>query len=134
MKITEISYMENLSNGILSITVSGHGAELCSMRKDGVEYLWQADPEYWKRHSPVLFPIVGSLWNGVYRYGGKEYAMSQHGFARDMDFQLTYEEENALIYSLESNDETLKKYPFPFVLEIGYCVLSDRGASCILLS
>lgn len=120
MKITEISYMENLSNGILSITVSGHGAELCSIRKDGVEYLWQADPEYWKRHSPVLFPIVGSLWNGVYRYGGKEYAMSQHGFARDMDFSLACKTGDEIWYRLEADDVTLAKYPFRFVLEIGY--------------
>ena len=116
----EISNMENLSNGTLSIEVSGHGAELCSIRKGGVEYLWQADPEYWKRHSPVLFPIVGSLWNGVYRYGGKEYAMSQHGFARDMDFILAGKTGDEIWYRLEADDATLAKYPFRFVLEIGY--------------
>ncbi len=112
--------MENLSNGTLSIEVSGHGAELCSIRKNGIEYLWQADPEYWKRHSPVLFPIVGSLWNGVYRYGGKEYAMSQHGFARDMDFRLLEKAGNEVRYRLEADDATLSGYPFRFVLEIGY--------------
>ena len=112
--------MENLSNGTLSVEVSGHGAELCSIRKNGIEYLWQADPEYWKRHSPVLFPIVGSLWNGVYRYGGEEYAMSQHGFARDMDFSLTGKSANDVWYRLEADEATLKKFPFRFVLEIGY--------------
>ena len=112
--------MEILSNGTLSVEVSGHGAELCSIRKNGIEYLWQADPEYWKRHSPVLFPIVGSLWNGVYRYGGKEYAMSQHGFARDMDFSLTGKSANDVWYRLEADEATLKKFPFRFVLEIGY--------------
>ena len=112
--------MENLSNGTLSVEVSGHGAELCSIRKNGIEYLWQADPEYWKRHSPVLFPIVGSLWNGVFRYGGKEYAMSQHGFARDMDFSLTGKSANDVWYRLEADEATLKKFPFKFVLEIGY--------------
>lgn len=112
--------MENLSNGTLSVEVSGHGAELCSIRKNGIEYLWQADPEYWKRHSPVLFPIVGSLWNGVYRYGGEEYAMSQHGFARDMDFSLTGKSANDVWYRLEADEATLKKFPFRFALEIGY--------------
>lgn len=112
--------MENLSNGTLSVEVSGHGAELCSIRKNGIEYLWQADPEYWKRHSPVLFPIVGSLWNGAYRYGGEEYAMSQHGFARDMDFSLTGKSANDVWYRLEADEATLKKFPFRFVLEIGY--------------
>lgn len=112
--------MERLSNGILTIEVSRHGAELCSIKKDGREYLWQADPAFWKRHSPVLFPIVGSLWNGRCRIGGKEYEMSQHGFARDMDFTLVSQTSDALWYRLESDDETLKRYPFPFVLEIGY--------------
>ncbi len=112
--------MESLSNGVLSVEVSGHGAELCSIRKKGIEYLWQADPEYWKRHSPVLFPIVGSLWNGVYRYGGREYAMGQHGFARDMDFVLTERTGSNLLYRLEAGADTLAKYPFRFVLETGY--------------
>lgn len=112
--------MERLSNEILTIEVSRHGAELCSIKKEGREYLWQADPAFWKRHSPVLFPIVGSLWNGRYRIGGKEYEMSQHGFARDMDFTLVSQTSEAIWYRLESDEETLRRYPFPFVLEIGY--------------
>ena len=54
--------MKTLSNSELTIKVSPHGAELCSILRDGKEYLWQADPAFWKRHSPVLFPIVGSVW------------------------------------------------------------------------
>ena len=50
--------MKTLSNSELTIKVSPHGAELCSILRDGKEYLWQADPAFWKRHSPVLFPIV----------------------------------------------------------------------------
>ena len=58
--------MQTLKNDILSIAVNNHGAELTSIKKNGVEYLWQADPAFWKRHSPVLFPIVGSVWDGNY--------------------------------------------------------------------
>lgn len=112
--------MEKLTDGTLSIMVSEHGAELCSIVKDGTEYLWQADPAYWKRHSPVLFPIVGSLWNGVFRYDGKEYPMSQHGFARDMDFSLERKSDREISYRLDSDGDTLEKYPFRFSLEIGY--------------
>ena len=56
--------MNTLTNGKISISVQEHGAELCSIKSNGREYLWGAYPEYWKRHSPVLFPIVGSVWNG----------------------------------------------------------------------
>ena len=86
----------------------------------GKEYLWQADPAFWKRHSPVLFPIVGSVWKAEYRNEGTVYPLSQHGFARDMDFTLIDEAENELRFALESTPDTLRAYPFPFLLEIGY--------------
>ena len=112
--------METLKNGILEISVKEHGAELCSIRKGGTEYLWQADPAFWARHSPVLFPIVGSVWEGTFRVGGSEYKMGQHGFARDMDFVLVSQTEDQLHYRLESSEATLAKYPWPFALEIAY--------------
>ena len=54
--------MHVLKNDVLTVQVKEHGAELASIRKGSVEYLWQADPAFWGRHSPVLFPIVGSVW------------------------------------------------------------------------
>jgi len=116
-----------ISNGLISIRVKTHGAELSSLKscETGREYLWQADPAFWKRHSPVLFPIVGSVWDGKYRSHGKEFQLGQHGFARDMDFVLIEDEPDAegnpqLLYALRSGEETLKKYPYYFRLEIGY--------------
>ena len=112
--------MQILKNDVLTIEVSGHGAELSSIRKGGTEYLWQADPKFWGRHSPVLFPIVGSVWEGRYRVGENEFTLGQHGFARDMDFTLVWQTETELRYRLESTEDTLAKYPWPFCLEIGY--------------
>lgn len=114
--------MKTVSNQELTIRVSEHGAELRSIvaNATGKEYLWQADPAFWKRHSPVLFPIVGSVWKAEYRNEGTVYPLSQHGFARDMDFTLIDEAENELRFALESTPDTLRAYPFPFLLEIGY--------------
>lgn len=114
--------MKTLSNQKLTIRVAKHGAELSSVvaNETGKEYLWQADPAFWKRHSPILFPIVGSVWNAEYRHEGVVYPLSQHGFARDMDFRPIRETENELRFALTSDADTLKVYPFPFVLEIGY--------------
>lgn len=109
-----------LTNQQITIDVSEQGAELTSIYCNRCEYLWQANPEYWKRHSPVLFPIVGSVWNGQYRLNGKTYSMGQHGFARDMQFQLVSMTEHSVLYALESSEETLEKYPYDFRLEIGY--------------
>jgi galactose mutarotase-like enzyme len=112
--------MKKISNGILEISVEEHGAELSSIRFNGREYLWGAYPEFWKRHSPVLFPIVGSVWNGKYTSHGETFQMGQHGLARDMDFLLIKEKADYLEYELKSSEETLGKYPYPFILRIGY--------------
>ena len=118
-------YMEELKNDFLSVRVAKHGAELTSIKKNGTEYLWQADPEFWKRHSPVLFPIVGSVWEGRYRVDGCEYLLGQHGFARDMDFELIEKTDSSVSYRLCSSEETLAKYPWSFALEISY-ILRDN--------
>ena len=115
-----------LENEWLTIQVEEHGAELKSMKdKENREYLWCGDPDYWGRTSPVLFPIVGSLKKKEYRYQDKTYTMGQHGFARDMDFTLSERTEDTLWFSLSSNEETMEKYPFEFLLEIGYQLVKN---------
>ena len=114
-----------LENNLLKVEVSSFGAELQSIasKVSGYEYLWQGDPAFWKRRSPVLFPIVGALWNGVFRIDGREYKMGQHGFARDMEFKPEADApDDELLYVLESTPETLEQFPRPFRLEIGYAL------------
>jgi galactose mutarotase-like enzyme len=112
--------MHTLENEILTVKVKEHGAELCSIVKGDTEYLWQADPAFWGRHSPVLFPIVGSVWNGRCHVADKEFALGQHGFARDMDFEKVNGSDSEVRYRLVSSDETAVRYPWQFVLEIAY--------------
>lgn len=109
-----------LDNGIVKAQISSHGAELRSAVKNGREYMWCADPAYWSRTSPVLFPIVGGLKDKRYIFGGKEYPMGQHGFARDCEFELKSADDTSAVFVLRSDDETRQKYPFDFELEIGY--------------
>ena len=118
--------METLSNSILTVQIAEHGAELQSIKKDGKEYLWQGDAKFWGRRSPVLFPIVGRVWNNKYRHAGNTYEIGQHGFARDMDFKLTYKEDNGAVYWLESTPDTLGKFPFPFRLLVGYLLEENK--------
>ncbi|MBP3273857.1 MAG: aldose 1-epimerase family protein [Butyrivibrio sp.] len=110
----------SISNDIYNLTVSDHGAEITSLLKNGRELMWQADPAFWGRTSPVLFPQVGAVWEKKYRFGGKTFEMGQHGFARDMDFNLVSETGDELIFELRDTEETRAKYPFAFVLRIGY--------------
>lgn len=119
--------MKTLKNTALTLNISLHGAELTSIRDSfGREFLWQADPAFWKRHSPVLFPIVGSLWDKHFRVNGREYEMGQHGFARDMDFSLVSEREDEMWFELTSSPETLAKYPYEFTLRIGYRLEANK--------
>ena len=118
--------METLSNSVLTVQIAEHGAELQSIKKDGKEYLWQGDAKFWGRRSPVLFPIVGRVWNNKYRHAGNTYEIGQHGFARDMNFKQTYKEDKGAVYWLESTPDTLGKFPFPFRLLVGYLLEENK--------
>ncbi len=112
--------IHTLKNDVLTVRIKEHGAELASIKKGSMEYLWQADPAFWGRHSPVLFPIVGSVWDKKYRVGEREFELGQHGFARDMDFIVISASDTEVRYCLTSKEDTLKKYPWRFALEIAY--------------
>lgn len=110
-----------ISNSILKASINHAGAELFSIKdKQDNEYIWEGNPDFWGKHSPVLFPIVGTLKNNTYKINGKEYHLPRHGFARDMEFSLIEKTENKAIFSLKSSEETLEKYPFEFELELIY--------------
>ena len=46
-----------IENDRLKIQISSRGGEMQSVIRDGREYLWQADPQYWDEKAPNLFPI-----------------------------------------------------------------------------
>ena len=105
--------MVELKNEQLSVVVSEKGAELQSIKDaHGKEYLWQADPKYWNRHSPILFPIVCSVNDETYRVDGKEYHLPRHGFARDATFKLIAQSQRKVTFVLESSEATKKVYPY----------------------
>lgn len=111
-----------IENELIRVEVESLGAELKSMvkKETGLDYMWCADPKYYKRTSPNLFPIVGSLNGGVYRYKNQEYKMGQHGFARDMEWDVEKKSNTELWFYLSSDSDTLERYPFVFKLALGY--------------
>ena len=116
--------MPVIENDDIRVEVAVLGAELqrITHKHTGVEYMWDANPAYWPKHSPILFPIVGTLRNNTYIYGGKEYHLPRHGFAREMEFELYQQSGHLLIFRLASNEVTIAKYPFPFELYVEYSV------------
>jgi len=110
-----------LKSASLTAVINSSGAEICSVKnKNNTEFMWQADKNVWARHAPVLFPIVGKLKDNQFIYENTAYSLSQHGFARDLEFDLIAENSDACVFRLTSNDETKKNYPFGFIFEIKY--------------
>jgi galactose mutarotase-like enzyme len=123
--------MPTLISATARVEVAAHGAELTSFEHlaTGFDYLWPADPAQWARHAPLLFPIVGKLPDDTYLHDGQPYKLTQHGFARDQEFQLIQEEENSLTFQLLATAETKAIYPFDFDLRVRYEL---RGSTLVV--
>ncbi len=111
-----------LENEMLCAEIESFGAELKSLvkKESGQEYMWEADPAYWGKTSPILFPFIGKLEKAGFRFQGKFYEMDKHGFARDMEFGVVSKESDKAVFAVESDENTLRKYPFVFRLEVEY--------------
>ena len=107
-----------IENEFLTCEIDDMGAQLHSLRlkENGKEYIWQGNPEIWYGQAPVLFPIIGQLIGDKYRYNGKEYTMPKHGLARKLPFAVKECGGAKAVFSLESDENTLKSYPFEFEL------------------
>lgn len=121
--------MITLKNAKLSASIHSKGAELQSVQYNGLEYLWSGDAAFWGKHSPVLFPIVGTLRNDTYFYKGKSWHLPRHGFARDKMFEVNVINDVKAIFTLRDNEDTLKVYPFAFELNLIY-ELEDNKLKC----
>ena len=111
-----------IKNEHIKAKIKSFGAELNSLQKidEDLEYMWQGDSKYWNRHSPILFPIVGRLKNDSYTYQNQKYNMTQHGFARDKEFEVIKNEVDFIEFRLKSDEKTLEIYPFSFELYLSY--------------
>lgn len=110
-----------LENEHLRVTVANAGAELISVydKDRQAERIWTGDPAVWNRHAPILFPFVGKVVDGQYRIGDRAYPMkTQHGFARDMDFEVVDAQADAVAHRLAASDRTLAIYPYEFRLTV----------------
>lgn len=119
--------MYQIENEWIRLTVNQTGAEMFSVysKKDDFEYLWDGNPDFWKFHAPICFPIIGTLKEDTCMAEDKYCHMTVHGFARDMSFVLIEQTEKNLIMKLSSDSTTLEKYPYQFELTLTY-TLEER--------
>jgi galactose mutarotase-like enzyme len=79
--------------------------------------------------NPILFPICGNLPNNSYTHDGQFYSLKQHGFARDLPWQVVSQSVEAaasLTISLSSSDITREVYPFNFEVIFTYILKGNR--------
>jgi galactose mutarotase-like enzyme len=116
-----------LENENIKISANTFGGELNNLitKKDNVEFLWNGDEKYWKYHSPILFPIVGKVFNNKYRTENEEYELPQHGLARTREFKMIEKNDNHIIFELLWSEDTLKIYPYKFSLRLSYELLEN---------
>lgn len=114
----------SITNEQLTAQFKTLGAELFSLKdKKNKEFIWEGNPNFWGKHSPILFPIVGSLKNNIFEYNGTSYSLPRHGFARELTFEVIDKKADSVTFSLQSNEETLQKYPFSFELQLSYTLI-----------
>ena len=104
-----------LTNTFFQATVSRQGAQLISFKNlsTGVEHIWNGNSQVWKFRAPILFPIVGRLKDGFYQWQGKQYLLTNHGFARDLEHELVESSGTKVLWRLTDCEYTRKIFPGP---------------------
>jgi galactose mutarotase-like enzyme len=119
--------MHIIENDFLKVAIQEKGAELTSIfsKPLGLEYMWNGDPAFWPKHSPVLFPVVGALKNNTYFFRNRQYELPRHGFAREKAFSVAGQSPDNITFSLSNDEETMLVYPFEFELNIYYRITEN---------
>ncbi|MFZ9566778.1 MAG: galactose mutarotase [Vulcanococcus sp.] len=121
------SHQFTASHGDQLSVVPERGGLLTSWICSGRERLYLdqerfADPSKSVRGGvPVLFPICGNLPNDTLQLPQGTFHLSQHGFARDLPWQLQpLAEGEGIRLRLEDSEATRAVFPFPFCLTLDY--------------
>jgi galactose mutarotase-like enzyme len=117
----------HIGSSALGADIALLGAELQRLTDgQGRDLLWDGDPAFWSGRAPILFPIVGTLRDDHFRYGGEDYSLPRHGFARRRTFTVIDHQADQVVLRLESDDATLAAWPFTFTLDIRFAVEGSR--------
>lgn len=109
-----------IKNEKLQVQISSRGGEMQSVIRDGREYLWQADPQYWDEKAPNLFPYIARMTEGRYTLDGKSYPMPLHGFVHVTELIAEEQTEDRIVFRLDAGEETRKHYPYAFTYRVIY--------------
>lgn len=117
--------MIKISKDNFEVEINEFGGTLSSIKKDGIEYLWQGSEDSWTGKDVVIFPFVARLKDGFYTVDEKEYRLKTHGLLRYDCLQVEEKEQDRVVLSYKYNQDTLKEYPYKFEFYVTYKVLSN---------
>ncbi len=120
--------IHTIENSFLSVKITHKGAEICSIKskKTDQEFMWDAKPDIWGSHAPVLFPIIGMLKEGQYQYKGETYSIPKHGFIRNNELlEVEQQAKDSITLKYEYDETSLKMYPFKFVFHITFKLVNN---------
>jgi len=103
-----------------SAEISLVGGEVTRWQFKNEDLLWKPDSTYWRRTSPILFPVIGWLNNDGIIIHGRRRPMTVHGFAKTSSFSVINQTETDATIELGPSAETADLYPFEFRLRIQY--------------
>lgn len=114
--------MITISNESLRVSISTKGAEVQSIQDVNTqrEYIWSGDAQWWSGHSPILFPIVGGMWNGTCRIDGEEISIPKHGIVRRAEWTAIDVQPSQATFAINSTVASFKTFPFAFNLQVTY--------------
>ena len=123
-----LPFMITIQNADIKATINPKGAELNSLvlLASQLEFMWQGNPDFWGKHSPVLFPIVGGLKDNTYYFKGNAYTLPRHGFAREKTFVVEQQQSDSVTFLLTHDETTLVVYPFAFAFRVRYSLLNNQ--------
>jgi len=101
------------------------GGVITNWVSDGKEILYFDEERFMDKTKsirggiPILFPICGNLNTSNSEFGNDFLQLTQHGFARDLQWQYSFNEHEKTLYLfLNESKKTKKYYPFDFELRI----------------
>lgn len=112
-----------IKNEHATVTCQTLGAELLSYKSSsGKEYMWQKDPAYWAKTSPVLFPYIGAVPQAVAIHG-RSYDIPRHGFVKDADFDIEDQGDDYVVLRTGTTEFTSSVFPYDFSFSVTFRLL-----------
>ena len=116
-----------LENDTVKVELESFGAEIKSLvkKENNREIMWGADPAFWGKTAPFLFPFIGKLQDERFVHEGVTYPADKHGFGQRVEYEVAVQEEDRVVFRFVDTEETYAKYPFHFELDIEYVLLDN---------